>query len=214
MPATRTPRRYPLFARVYTRLSNAAEKEGVAEHRDRLLEGLSGTVVEVGAGNGLNLAHYPASVTQVHAIEPEPYLRQRAALAATTAPVAVSVVDGSADRIPLDDSSADAGVVSLVLCSVPDPSSALAELRRVIRPGGELRFYEHVLASNPRWAKRQRRADPIWTHFAGGCHLTRPTVDSIRAAGFDIEQCEEFVFSTSIVDRLAASHVLGRARRP
>ena len=120
MPATRTPRRYPLFARFSTRLSNAPEKEGVAEHRDRPLEGLSGTVVEVGAGNGLNLAHYPASVTQVHAIEPEPYLRQRAALAATTAPVAVSVVDGSADRIPLDDSSADAGVVSLVLCSVPD----------------------------------------------------------------------------------------------
>ncbi len=214
MRDTRAPRRHPLFARFYTRLSSAAEGKGAAEHRDHLLEGLSGTVVEVGAGNGLNFAHYPSSVTRVQAIEPEPYLRQRAELAGAAAPVTVSVLDGSADRIPLNDATADAGVASLVLCSVPDQSSALAELHRVIRPGGELRFYEHVLASNARWARRQGRIDPIWTRFAGGCHLTRTTVDSIQAAGFDVEECEEFVFSTSVFDRLAASHVLGRARRP
>ncbi len=84
----------------------------------------------------------------------------------------------------------------------------------MIRPGGELRFYEHVLASSAQWATWQRRADPVWTRFAGGCHVTRTTVDSIRAAGFKVDECEEFLFSTSIVDRLGASHVLGRAHRP
>ena len=128
----------------------------------------------------------PATVTEVIAVEPEPYLRGRAEEAAARAAVKITVVDGTASSIPLDDASVDAGVASLVLCSVPDQAAALAELHRVIRPGGELRFYEHVIADNDRWARRQRRADPIWTRLAGGCHLNRDTATAIRDAGFEI----------------------------
>ena len=106
--------------------------------------GLTGRVVEVGAGNGLNFGHYPATVTEVVAVEPEPYLRERAEEAARAAPVDVTVVVGLADALPAEDGAFDAAVASLVLCSVPDQAGALAELRRVVRPDGELRFYEHV----------------------------------------------------------------------
>ncbi len=138
---------HPLFARMWTLLlSPGAEHAGMAEHRDELLAGLDGRVIEVGAGNGLNFRHYPAAVTEVVALEPEPYLRRRAERAAAAAPVSVTVVAGVADALPAEDGGFDAGVASLVLCSVPDQAAALRELRRVIRPGGELRFYEHVLA--------------------------------------------------------------------
>lgn len=135
----------PRFARMYQRTSQNAERRGGTEHRKRLLHSLSGTVVEVGAGHGLNFPHYPTTVTQVIAIEPEPTLRATAASAAETALVPVRVLAGTADELPLEDASVDAAVASLVLCSVPDQDRALAEIRRVVRPGGELRFYEHVI---------------------------------------------------------------------
>jgi ubiquinone/menaquinone biosynthesis C-methylase UbiE len=205
--------RHPLFARMYQRMSAAAEKKGAAEHRARTLSDLAGRVVEIGAGHGLNFAHYPATVTEVIAVEPERYLRGRAEEAAARAAVKITVVDGTASSIPLDDASVDAGVASLVLCSVPDQGSALAELHRVIRPGGELRFYEHVIADNDRWARRQRRADPIWTRFAGGCHLDRDTATAIGDAGFEIAACERLLFAPCFTAKLAAPHILGRARR-
>lgn len=170
--------------------------------------------MEVGAGNGSNFAHYPTTVTQVVAVEPEPYLRARAKEAAAPAPVTITVVDGTAAAIPLADASVDAGIASFVLCTVPDPATALAELRRVIRPGGELRFYEHVLADNPRWARRQRRIEPIWTRLGGGCHVTRDTGAAIAAAGFEITDHEHFLFQPSWFSRFSAPHILGRARRP
>ncbi len=102
-------------------------------------------MVEVGAGSGANFAHYPTTVAEVIAVEPERYLRERAQHAAAQSPVSVSVSDGGADRLPDEDGSFDAGVCALVLCTVPDQQRALAELFRVIRPGGELRFYEHVV---------------------------------------------------------------------
>jgi SAM-dependent methyltransferase len=206
--------RHPVFARLYLRISAAAEAAGAAGHRDRLLDGLAGRVVEVGAGNGLNFAHYPSTVTEVVAVEPEPYLREAAEQAAAGAAVAVRVVDGTSTSIPLPDASVDAGVASLVLCSVPDQAAALGELLRVIRPGGELRFYEHVRAGDPGWARWQRRVDPVWTRIAGGCHLTRDTEAAIRAAGFVIESSDRFPFAPCALSRLAADHVLGRARRP
>ena len=101
-------------------LSRGAEHAGAAEHRDELLAGLNGRVIEVGAGNGLNFRHYPAAVTEVVALEPEPYLRQRAEQATAAAPVPVTVVAGVADALPADDAVFDAGVASLVLCSVPE----------------------------------------------------------------------------------------------
>ena len=120
--------RHPIFARVYARLSIRMERE-VADRRRSLLEGLHGRVIEVGAGNGLNFRHYPSSVTEVVAVEPEPYLRALAVTAARQAPVPVQVVDGTADQLPVAPGF-DAGVVSLVLCSVPDQARALAELFR------------------------------------------------------------------------------------
>jgi SAM-dependent methyltransferase len=204
---------HPVFARYYGAMSVMAEKKGNAEHRQRMLRGATGRVVELGAGNGLNFAHYPTTVTEVVAVEPEPYLRERAEAAARTAPIPVRVVDGTAGHIPFDDASFDVGVASLVLCSVPDPAAALAELRRVIEPGGELRFYEHVRADDPKWARRQHRLAGLWGWFAGGCNPYRNTEQAIVDAGYDIEHIERFPFAPALPMRLTAPHVLGRARR-
>jgi SAM-dependent methyltransferase len=206
--------RHPIFARLYQRMAVAAEEAGMAAHRARLLDGLRGRVVEVGAGNGMNFSHYPPAVTEVVAVEPEAYLRARAEEESARAPVPVRVVDGTASSLPLAGASVDAGVASLVLCSVADQAAALAELRRVIRPGGELRFYEHVADDDPRLARWQRRVDPLWTRIAGGCHLTRDTEAAIAAAGFVVERSERFLFEPCRLSRLSAQHVLGCARRP
>src|SRR6476646_12182697 len=134
----------PRFARAYLRLAPQADQRGVGEHRDRLLAGLAGVVCELGAGQGLNFARYPASVNRVVAVEPEPTLRVEAARLARSAPMPVAVVSADAAALPLADGSCDAVVASLVLCSVESQPAVLAEVRRVLRPGGELAFYEHV----------------------------------------------------------------------
>ena len=121
----------------------------IGDHRRRLLAGLTGRVLEVGAGNGLNFQHYPAAVTEVLAIEPEPYLRRLALAAARRAPVPIRVVAGTAEALPALDGAVDVVVASLVLCTVTDLDQALAETRQVLRPGGKLRFYEHVRAEDP-----------------------------------------------------------------
>jgi ubiquinone/menaquinone biosynthesis C-methylase UbiE len=204
--------RHPIFARVYGALSQGAERRGAAEHRDELLAGLSGRIIEVGAGNGLNFAHYPRDVEEVVAVEPEPHLRKLASEAALGSPVPVTVLAGTADALPLEDTSCDAAVASLVLCSVPDQGEALAELRRVIKPGGELRFYEHVVAQG--WQRHvQRFSDATWyPPLSGGCHLARDTVAAIERAGFQIESCRRFGFAPGpIAPKLP--HVIGVARR-
>jgi ubiquinone/menaquinone biosynthesis C-methylase UbiE len=206
------PVRHPIFARLYARVSPGVERKGAAEHRDELLAGLAGRVLEIGAGNGLNFAHYPASVTEVVAVEPEPYLRGRGREAAESAPVPVTVVEGVADGLPADDGAFDAVVASLVLCSVPDQATALAEVRRVLRPGGELRFYEHVISDRPRAAAVMRALDAsgIWPRLAGGCHAGRDTAAAIERAGFVIERVRRFPFAAGPV---ALPHVIGVARR-
>jgi ubiquinone/menaquinone biosynthesis C-methylase UbiE len=174
---------------MYLRMSQTAEKRGATQHRERLLEGLTGTVVEVGAGQGLNFPHYPQPVSEVIAVEPEPTLRDAAVRAAAAARVAVRVIAGLADTLPLGDASVDAAVASLVLCSVPDQARALAELRRVLRPGGQLRFYEHVIAeSQPKRALLQLLDhSTLWPRIAGGCHPARDTSRAITDSGFVIE---------------------------
>ena len=141
-----TGKRHPIFARVFARAGPAMDAQGALEHRRALLAGLAGRVLEVGAGSGLNFAHYPPAVTELLAVEPEPYLRALAETAAQQAAIPIRVVDGTADTLPSPDAGMDAAVASLVLCSVPDQARALAELRRVLRPGGELRFFEHIQA--------------------------------------------------------------------
>ena len=214
MSTTKQEGRHPIFARMYTRMSAKAEERGGAEHRDRLLVGLTGRVVEVGAGNGLNFAHYPETVSEVVAVEPEPYLREQAREAAERTAVTIHVLDGLADAIPADDETFDAGVASLVLCSVSDQRRALAELYRVIHPGGELRFYEHVVARDAMPAALQRAADAtLYPRLSGGCHLARDTSAAIERAGFTIETCDRFGF-TPMPTPPKIPHILGSARRP
>jgi ubiquinone/menaquinone biosynthesis C-methylase UbiE len=205
---------HPVFARVYERLAQVAEGRGGAEHRRGLLAGAAGRVIEIGAGSGANFAHYPETVSEVIAIEPESRLRERALDAAARAPVPVSVYDANAHSLPFEEASFDVGVASLVLCTIPDQSRALAELLRAIRPGGELRFYEHVVSSRPREARFQRLADAtVWPRIAGGCRLARDTSAAIEEAGFEIETCERFAFSPARY-LPPAPHILGTARRP
>jgi ubiquinone/menaquinone biosynthesis C-methylase UbiE len=213
MTTTDIPR--PRFARMYLKAAARADRRGATEHRRRLLQDLSGRVVEIGAGNGLNFAHYPATVTDVVAVEPEPTLRAIAQQAAASAPVPVSVRAGTADALLLADGEMDAAVVSLVLCSVPDEARALAELHRVLRPGGELRFYEHVIARCQPKRAILRLADHsgLWPAIGGGCHPARDTGAAIEAAGFTIERCERFGFRASALEP-SVPHILGTARRP
>lgn len=203
---------HPLFARIFDRMAARTEEQGASEHRERLLTGLSGRVIEVGAGNGLNFSHYPATVNAVLAIEPEDYLRGRAELAAQRASVPIRVVDGLANRLPAEDASFDAAVASLVLCSVPDPAAALAEIRRVLRPAGELRFYEHVLAEERGLARLQNAVTWFWPLLGGGCQPNRSTVQTIGRAGFEIERCDRFAFRPSPIMLPVTPHVIGAAR--
>jgi SAM-dependent methyltransferase len=146
VPPKNTTIRHPIFARVYERLVAAREGEEIRERRERLLAGLDGRVLEIGAGTGVTFSLYPKTVSDVVALEPEPRLRLSAEEAARSAPVPVTVKAGLAQQLPEPDGSFDAVVVSLVLCSVPDQNEALTEIRRVLRPGGELRFFEHVVS--------------------------------------------------------------------
>ena len=206
---------HPRFARMYLKFSERADLAGMAEHRRRLLAGLSGRVLEVGAGNGRNFAHYPETVTEVVAVEPEPTLRAAAEEAAGNAAVPVTVVAGTAEALPLGDGEMDGAVASLVLCSVPDQARALGELRRVVRPGGELRFFEHVIARRQptRLILQFLDRSGLWPKFAGGCHPARDTGAAIEAAGFEIENCDRFPFSVSRLEP-SVPHILGVARRP
>jgi len=211
---TRQSVRHPIFARGYARIAAAAEKKGGGEHRDELLAGLTGRVIEVGAGTGLNFRHYPDNVTRVLGVEPEPLLRKLATEEAAGSRVGIEVVDGVADALPAGDASFDAGVASLVLCSVPNQASALAELFRVIRPGGELRFYEHVRAESSGFARFQRAVDLFHPLIGGGCHVHRDTLAAIDHAGFVVERVRRFRFTPCFVDQAIAPHVIGTARRP
>ncbi|MFF8972670.1 class I SAM-dependent methyltransferase [Streptomyces sp. NPDC014995] len=207
---------HPLFARCYARLSVAAEtRAGMAGLRGRLLAGLSGRVVEIGAGNGLNFAHYPGTVSEVVAIEPERVMRGLARDAALRAEVPVDVVPGAAEALPVKSEAFDAAVCSLVLCSVRDVPRALAELRRVLRPGGELRFLEHGVGGGPAMAFTQRALDrTVWPHLAGGCHLSRDPVGALRDAGFELGPYRRLVLPER-GPRLPVSYwVLGTAWQP
>jgi SAM-dependent methyltransferase len=204
---------HPLCARLYAKQAKGAEAQGLAEQRRAMLDGLAGSVVEIGAGNGLNFSHYPSAVTVVHAFEPDPYLRPLAIEAAADAPVSISVGDAAAEDLPLADASVDAAVASLVLCSVSDIDQAVGELHRVLRPGGELRFNEHVVSDRRAWRVLQRAADAtLWPTVSGGCHLGRDTRAALERGCFEIVRVKRFGFRVSALDP-PKSHLLGIARR-
>jgi ubiquinone/menaquinone biosynthesis C-methylase UbiE len=214
LTSAKAPGRHPVFARFYARISPLLDR-GVTTHRHKLLAGLSGRVVEIGAGAGSNFAHYPGEVTTVMAVEPEPHLRRLADAAAKQTAVPIDVIDAVADHLPAEDNTMDAAVVSLVLCTVPDPLAALAEIYRVLRPGGELRFFEHIQAATPARQRLQHLADAtLWPVLNGGCHTGRDTLTLIERAGFKITELNRLGPSDTGMPFPAAPQVLGIATRP
>ncbi|WP_316959286.1 class I SAM-dependent methyltransferase [Streptomyces sp. TRM68367] len=166
---------HPIFSRLYPRIAAFADAHGSIEHRQEMLAGVRGRVVEIGAGTGSNFRHYPPEVTQVVAVEPEPRLRALAEKAATEAPVPVEVLAGLAEELPLEDDGFDVAVCSLVLCTIADVPGALAEARRVLKSGGELRFYEHVRSERPGFRRVQKVLAPLWRLPGGGCPVAAAT---------------------------------------
>ncbi|QDY75692.1 class I SAM-dependent methyltransferase [Streptomyces qinzhouensis] len=207
---------HPVFSRFYVRLAGRLDaRGGVTAHRRELLDGLSGRVIEIGAGNGLNFAHYPRAVSEVVAIEPERTLRAAALEAARRAGVPVDVVPGTAEALPVKSEAFDAAVVSLVLCSVRDVPRALAELRRVLRPGGELRFFEHGRADSAGLARVQRALDAtVWPRLFGNCHTARSPLAELTAAGFELGAHRSLTIPANGPRLPSSPCVLGVARRP
>ncbi|MFD9333894.1 class I SAM-dependent methyltransferase [Streptomyces sp. NPDC060028] len=214
-PSADDPVHHPLFARFYARASVQADtRGGIAELRRELLHGVSGRVIEIGAGNGLNFAHYPRAVSEVVAVEPERTLRRLAVEAAQHAEVPVDVVPGAAEALPVKSEAFDAAVACLVLCTVRDLHRSLAELHRVLRPDAELRFFEHGLAPGPGMAAVQRALDrTVWPHLFGGCHTSRDPVAAIEAAGFRIVSRRGFRLPARGPALPTSYCVIGSARR-
>lgn len=196
-----------LMAALYDRFMQAAEDACLRDWRAELLSGLHGKVLEVGAGTGANLAHYPAAVTEIVLTEPDAAMSEKlsARLAGTENELhaarvghregpriagisgrSITFVAADVARLPFADESFDAVVATLLLCSVPDPAGAIAEMKRVLVPGGRFVFLEHV-GAEARTSRRtwQGRIEPVWKHLAGNCHLTRDTARTLQEGGFE-----------------------------
>ena len=159
--------------------------------RERVCAGLSGQVVEVGFGSGLNVPHYPTSIERVAAVEPsDSWWLAAKRVAASPVPVDRSGLDGQ--MLPFDDQTFDAALSTWTLCSIPDPVSALRELRRVLKPGGTLHFLEHGLAPDEKVQRWQHRLDPLQRRFAGGCTFSQPILDLVTTAGFTVSDVDIF----------------------
>lgn len=162
----------------------------VGEWRKKCLGGIAGVVVEPGFGSGLNIEHMPSEVTKVYAVDPAVVGQKLAAGRVEASPIDVEYIGLDGQSLPLADASCDAGVLTFTLCTIPDAPAALAELRRVIRPGGTLHFVEHGAAPDDNVRKWQDRVTPLQRRIADGCHLNRSIVDLISEAGFEIEWTE------------------------
>jgi ubiquinone/menaquinone biosynthesis C-methylase UbiE len=186
---TRPSIRERFNAAIYDPFLALGERRGSADRRAALLGGLGGRVLEIGAGTGLNLAYYPESADELVLTEPDAGMvaRLRRHVARDgAAPARVRVVPAPADSLWFPDGEFDAVVSTMVLCTVPDPAAALDEITRVLRPGGRLVLLEHVLATDPRLARWQRRLAEPWAAFAAGCRCDRDTVALLHAAGYDV----------------------------
>ncbi|EFV12207.1 class I SAM-dependent methyltransferase [Segniliparus rugosus] len=203
-----------LFARLWPAIVRR-EPKALRRLRVENLAGLAGAVLEVGAGTGTNFPLYPSTVRRVVAVEPEPSLRALAEQAAAAAPVQIEVRDGAfEDLSPLAPEKFDAVVASLVLCSVPEAEHALAQAFSALRPGGELRFVEHVAAAGA-LGTLQRAADAtFWPRLFGNCHTHRDTVGAIRRAGFAVDRSRLVRVTPAWLPNPAGSMAVGRAVKP
>jgi ubiquinone/menaquinone biosynthesis C-methylase UbiE len=183
-----------------------------ADHRRKALAHARGRVLEIGGGTGFNLQHYPTAIEELVVTEPAPGMLERARRRAATTELPVTVLQASAESLPFEDSSFDTVVSNLVLCSVEDLDRALAEIHRVLRPGGQLLFVEHVRSDDPRRAKWQDRLERPWMVLADGCHPNRATLDRIEAAPFELADVErsELEKSPPIVRPLVAGRAIAR----
>lgn len=175
-----------VMALVYDPFVWLGELAGMRRRRNTLLRGARGRVVEIGAGTGLNIAHYPDGIAELALIEPEPAMRRRLARRLQRHARVARILDAPGERLPLPDASVDTVVSTLVLCTVDDPERALREIARVLRPDGQLLFIEHVRASSRFLAACQDSMLQPWRRFAGGCRCNRPTGELMRACGFAV----------------------------
>ncbi len=203
-----------LMASVYDRMLRRSEAACLASWRAELLAAVEGDVLEVGAGTGANLPCYGPRVDRLVLSEPDPHMRRRLKAAARRAGHArVEIADASLGTLSMAAASFDVVVSTLVLCSVPDQQAALADVYRVLRPGGRFVFLEHVAAeANPARLKWQRRVEPLWRRLAGNCHLTRRTEEALVAAGFTIERIQRESIRKAMP--LVRPSIRGVARKP
>ncbi len=181
-----------IFAAMYDRMLAGSEDNGLTDRRAELLAGARGRVLEIGAGTGLNLPHYPAEgLDELVLTEPEAPMARRLEDRVAGSARDIQVMRAGAEELPFKDASFDTAVSTLVLCTVTDPVRTLAELHRVLVPGGRLLFLEHVRNPDPKRAKKQDRITPVWRHVGHGCHANRDTPRLIREAGFDVTEFEE-----------------------
>jgi ubiquinone/menaquinone biosynthesis C-methylase UbiE len=173
------------YAATYDLLNGPAERAGLRQQRHDLLAQASGATIEIGAGTGLNLPHYPPAVTRLALIEPDPHMRRRLRRRASRLGRDAEILGATADRLPFPDASFDTAVVTFTLCSVPDQKAALGEITRVLAPGGRLLFLEHVRSADPRIAAQQDKIP--FPYPLIGCHPNRDTLREIRASPLGVE---------------------------
>ena len=194
---------------VYDALTRPFERGPGARVRREVLQHATGEALEIGAGTGASLPHYPQTVRRLTVTEPDAALARRLARKLDRSPVPTVLVPASAAALPFADGTFDTVVSTLVLCTVPDQEAALAEVRRVLRPGGVFLFFEHVRSDDPGRARWQDRLERPWRLVAGGCHPNRPTLHGIRAAGFDV--VDHVAGEMPGFPRIVRPYVAGRA---
>lgn len=203
----------PVFAWVYDRLARNMERGPVGRYRRELLAPVTGRVIEIGGGTGENIKHYSPLITQVVITEPDRFMLRRAQRRDARNTSQLDFIRARGEYLPFGDETFDAAVATLVLCSVSDQTVVLREIKRILRPGGNLYFFEHVLdEDSERIAKHQRRWAGIWSHIGAGCRPDRTTADAIGQAGFDITEIRRFPMPGA--PRLVRSHIFGEALKP
>ena len=198
------------YAAMYDRFNAPAERAGLREQRRDLIAQATGATIEIGAGTGLNLAHYPPEVTRLALAEPDPYMRERLRRRVSRLGRDAEIFDAAADRLPCPDESFDTAVVTFALCSVPDEQAALSEITRVLVPGGRLLFLEHVRSADPRVAAKQDKMP--FPYPVIGCHPNRDTLAEIKASPLTVESVREGELPKA--PAIERPMIAGTARRP